>query len=123
MNELARIMHESVGDVELVRVAGEIDASNVGELRERVLDSVPNTARGLVLDLSDTRYIDSSGIGLIFESAARLRDRRQELRLVVIPRSFVAEVLASASIGDSIPIDPATATALSAAQATRRSIR
>ena len=67
--------------------------------------AVSNKARALVLDLSETSYIDSSGISLIFDAAARLRNRRQELRLVVPPRSFVGEVLAAVSMERSVPID------------------
>ena len=114
MSELARLSVDSAGDVKLARVAGEIDASNVGELSEQLLASVPNTSRALVLDLSDTTYIDSSGISLIFDAASRLRNRRQELRLVVVPRSFVAEVLAAVAIGEAVSVDPALTDALTA---------
>ena len=106
MSELARLSLESEGDVELAHVAGEVDASNVDELSQQVLGAVSNTARALVLDLTETSYIDSSGISLIFDAAARLRNSRQELRLVVQPNSFVSEVLAAVSIGESVPIDP-----------------
>jgi anti-anti-sigma factor len=106
MSELARLSLESEGDVELAHVAGEVDASNVDELSRQVLGAVSNSARALVLDLTETSYIDSSGISLIFDAAARLRNSRQELRLVVQPNSFVSEVLAAVSIGDSVPIDP-----------------
>jgi anti-anti-sigma factor len=103
--QLARLSLESQGDVELAKVAGEVDASNVSELSQRLLAAVSNKARALVLDLSETSYIDSSGINLIFDAAARLRNRRQELRLVVTPRSFVGEVLAAVSMERSVPID------------------
>ena len=89
MPELARLSLETQGDVELARVAGEVDASNV----------------------------DSSGISLIFDAAARLRNRRQELRLVVTPRSFVGEVLAAVSMEQSVAIDPALDDALRAVAA------
>ena len=112
--ELARLSFESDGSIELVRVAGEVDASNVADLTRRLLEAVPNTSTALVLDLTETSYIDSSGISLIFDAAARLRNRRQELRLVVQPRSFVGEVLAAVSMQDSVPIDPALADALKA---------
>ena len=105
--ELARLSLETQGDVELARVAGEVDASNVDELSRRLLDAVSNQARAVVLDLSETSYIDSSGISLIFDAAARLRTRRQELRMVVTPRSFVGEVLAAVSMEQSVAIDPA----------------
>jgi anti-sigma B factor antagonist len=88
MSDLARLSVETRGDVELARVAGEVDASNVSDLSQELLEAVSNHSRAVVLDLSETSYIDSSGISLIFDAAARLRNRRQELRLVVPPRSF-----------------------------------
>jgi anti-anti-sigma factor len=112
--ELAKLTFESDGDVELARVAGEVDASNVEDLSETLLERIPNQARAVVIDLTETSYIDSSGISLIFDAAARLRNRRQELRLVVLPRSFVAEVLAAVSMQESVAIDPAVGDALKA---------
>jgi anti-anti-sigma factor len=112
--DLAKLTFESDGDVELARVAGEVDASNVQDLSETLLQTLSNKSRAVVIDLTDTSYIDSSGISLIFDAAARLRNRRQELRLVVSPRSFVAEVLAAVSMQDSVAIDPAVGDALKA---------
>jgi anti-anti-sigma factor len=112
--ELARLSFESEGDVELAHLAGEVDASNVDELSETLLETISNKARAVVIDLTKTSYIDSSGISLIFDAAARLRNRRQELRLVVPPRSFVAEVLAAVSMQDSVAIDPELGDALRA---------
>jgi anti-anti-sigma factor len=118
--ELARLSFERDGDVELARIAGEVDASNVVQLSEKLLEVVSNQVRALVLDLTETSYIDSSGISLIFDAAARLRNRRQQLRLVVPPRSFVGEVLAAVSIQESVPIDPAVSDALKAVGARAR---
>ena len=91
MADLARLSVETRGDLELARVAGELDASNVAEISEELLGAVSNQARAVVLDLSQTSYIDSSGISLIFDAVARLRNRRQELRLVV-PLLFLDEM-------------------------------
>lgn len=112
--ELARLSLETDGDVELARVAGEVDASNVDDLTRQLLDAVSNNVRALVLDLTKTSYIDSSGISLIFDAAARMKNRRQQLRLVVEPKSFVSEVLAAVSMSDSVPIDAELNSALRA---------
>ncbi len=112
--ELARLSFETDGDVELARVAGEVDASNVDDLTRQLLDAISNNVRALVLDLTQTSYIDSSGISLIFDAVARMKNRRQQLRLVVQPRSFVSEVLAAVSMSDSVPIDPELDAALRA---------
>jgi anti-anti-sigma factor len=114
MPELARLSFENEGDVRLAHVAGEVDASNVDDLTTQLLDSVSNDSRALVLDLTETSYIDSSGISLIFDAAARMKNRRQQMRLVVSPKSFVGEVLAAVSMADSVPIDPEVGQALRA---------
>jgi anti-anti-sigma factor len=112
MPELARLSFETEGDVKLAHVAGEVDASNVDDLTTQLLDSVSNDSRALVLDLTETSYIDSSGISLIFDAAARMKNRRQQMRLVVSPKSFVGEVLAAVSMAESVPIDPEVGQAL-----------
>lgn len=112
--ELARLSFETDGDVELAHVAGEVDASNVDDLTRQLLDAVSNDVRAVVLDLTQTSYIDSSGISLIFDAAARMKNRRQQLRLVVPPESFVGEVLAAVSMSDSVPIDAEVDAALRA---------
>ena len=43
-----------------------------------------------------------------------MRNRRQQLRLVVPPKSFVGEVLAAVSMSDSVPIDAEVDAALRA---------
>jgi anti-sigma B factor antagonist len=117
MPELARLSFETDGDVELARVAGEVDASNVERLTADLLDGVSNQVRALVLDLTQTSYIDSSGISLIFDTAARMKNRGQKLRLVVSPKSFVSEVLGAVSMSESVPIDPEVTEAVRAATA------
>ena len=114
MSDLARLSLETEGDVELARVAGEVDASNVDDLSQRLLSGVSNKSRALVLDLTETSYIDSSGISLIFDAAARMKNRGLQLRLVASPKSFVSEVLAAVSMADSVPIDPEVGQALRA---------
>ena len=114
MPDLARLSFQSEGDVELAQIAGEVDASNVDDLSTELLDRLSNNARAVVLDLTQTSYIDSSGISLIFDAAARIRNRHQQLRLVVQPRSFVGEVLSAVSMQESVPIDSALSDALAA---------
>ena len=82
-----------LGDAVLARVSGEVDLSNATSVREQVFDAVPNSASALVLDLSETRYLDSSGVRLIFELAERLRNRGQGFELVVPEDSLIKRVL------------------------------
>ena len=66
-------------DVLVARVSGEVDLSNAASVTDRLIEATPNSATALVLDLSGTRYLDSSGVRMLFELAQRLRNRGQEL--------------------------------------------
>lgn len=77
----------------LATIVGEIDGSNASEVRRAVADNVPSSVRLLLLDLSETSYIDSAGVELIFDLARRLSARRQTLGLVVPAGSGVRRVL------------------------------
>ena len=92
---------EGVG---IARVSGEIDLASADALGGELASAVPNRALGLVLDLSGTAYLDSSGISLIFELAERLRRRQQQLRLVVPENAPLRRVLRIVNASGVVPI-------------------
>jgi anti-sigma B factor antagonist len=93
-DRLAEVRFEEVGvDTVIAAVTGEIDGSNAGEVQRAVAEHVPTTARSLVIDLSQTAYIDSTGVELLFELARRLSSRRQAFSVVVPHGSGVRRVL------------------------------
>lgn len=99
-DRLANIEFEELTtELVVAGIAGEVDGSNAAELRRAVAERVPASARTLILDLTETSYIDSAGVELLFELARRLAARRQELRLVVPPGSGVRRVLELCDIG------------------------
>jgi anti-anti-sigma factor len=83
MTELARVEGRDHNGFRLVRISGEIDLSNVSLVMDAISVAVPGDAARVVLDLTDTAYLDSSGIAMLFRLAERLGHRRQEVRLVV----------------------------------------
>lgn len=95
---------ESVEDdgVLVVSVTGELDVSNVEELAKATY-ALPNTALGLVLDLSEATYIDSATIGLLFKLHGALRRRGQALRVVCPPGSSARRVLELTGFDESTP--------------------
>jgi anti-anti-sigma factor len=93
VTSLADIAIESRDKAVVARLSGEIDMTNAAYVGGELTRSVPNEASGLIVDLTETRYIDSAGIELLFELARRLRRRRQELRLVLPPSSPLRRVL------------------------------
>jgi anti-anti-sigma factor len=98
----------------VVRIAGEIDLSNSDSLRSEIVETVPHEAHGLVLDLTETTYLDSSGVRLLFDLAERLQARRQRLVLVVAEAALVRRVVVLTKLDDAVPLLPALDEALEA---------
>jgi len=90
---------EARPDAIVAAVSGDIDGSNAAELRRGVAERVPSTARSLIMDLSGTTYIDSTGVELLFELARRLSARRQIFTVVVPLGSGIRKVLELCDIG------------------------
>lgn len=89
---LARFeVHEQSG-VRTIRAHGEIDASNVAELRSTTT-KLSNEALGVVLDLAGTQYIDSAAVRILYELRRRLARRGQILQVVSHRGSNVHRVL------------------------------
>ena len=86
-------------------VEGEIDSSNASELRLALSERLPSTSSALVLDLSAVRYLDSSGIHLLFDLGRRLAARRQAIRLVVPDDAPMKRVLELCAMGTVAPMD------------------
>jgi anti-sigma B factor antagonist len=93
VDELAQIAIEQHGDVAVARVAGEIDISNIAPARRELAAGVPDTACGLVVDLTDTSYLDSSGVYLLFELQKSLQRRSKHICVVAPSRAPSTRVL------------------------------
>lgn len=92
MTDLARVEVIAVDGAEIVRVTGEIDLSNATRVRDAIGAVVPDLHE-VMLDLSDTEYLDSAGIAMLFRLAERLSYNRQELQLVVPPDAPIRAVI------------------------------
>ena len=60
------------GGVPVLRLYGEADVYTVTLFREQVTALLDKGPSALVIDLSGTRYIDSSGLGVLIHAARRL---------------------------------------------------
>ena len=105
LSGLVQVVDRHEGSVPVCEIRGELDASNVDHVLERVLGSVANEAPGMVLDLARTSYLDSAGVRILFELARRLRSRRQELRIAVPGDGIVRRVLVLTALADVVPLD------------------
>lgn len=104
MSDLARLEFSERDDVVVARLSGEVDLSNASEVGDQMTAAVPNSALGLVLDLTATEYLDSSGVHLVFELAERLGRRQQRLHVVVPAGASIRRVLRIVELDDTVPV-------------------
>lgn len=56
------VTSEMVGNINVIAVYGELDASNVNDFKNFVLPLLASPIK-LIIDLSHTQFVDSSGLG------------------------------------------------------------
>jgi len=95
---------ESIAGLPVARLSGEIDRSNAAELGERVATAIGDQGGGLVVDLTEVAFLDSTGVRMLFELAAELKRRQQALRVVVPDGSHLGQLL------DTVGLKQAAAT-------------
>ncbi|TMI97792.1 MAG: STAS domain-containing protein [Bacillati bacterium ANGP1] len=106
------------GDVVVASLEGEVDLSNAHDIREDILASIPNTAAGLILDLTKTVYLDSQGIQVLLDVTELLGVRQQRIRLIVPTAALIRQVLSLTSLASVLSLDPTMEDALANLQAT-----
>jgi anti-sigma B factor antagonist len=114
VTQLAEIRFDDRDGVLVAHLEGEIDLSNVEEIRESIFGRVSQETGALVLDLAATEYLDSTGVRLLFELTQRLHARRRQLRIVVTDEALVRRVILLTKLDDQVPIDKSVDDALTA---------
>ena len=88
---LIEILQEN--EVVVARLAGEFDFADADRVSTELISATPNDAMGLVLDLSEVSYIDSSGVRTLFDLAGRLEVCRQRLAIVLPESSTIRRLI------------------------------
>ncbi len=87
----------------VVLVAGDLDLSTCEHVRSRIFAAMDGPCGDLVVDLSDVRFIDARGLGMLVE--ADLRAKATGHRLVLWqPSPLVCRVLSLGGLGDHFEI-------------------
>jgi anti-sigma B factor antagonist len=69
-------------DIAVLRIAGEVDLYNAPQLKEEMLALIDGGVRHLIVDLSQTQLLDSTGLGALIGGLKRLRERDGDLCLM-----------------------------------------
>jgi anti-anti-sigma factor len=93
VSDIADVRFTRTGPVAVAHVVGEIDLSNARLIHRAIELGSDNQELGLIVDLSEVRFLDSSGIHMLFDLARRCGERQQSFALVVPPDSPVHRAL------------------------------
>ena len=106
MDDLVQVDIEKLegDDVVVARLRGELDIAGADAMGQRIAEAVPSSARGVVVDMTDLEFIDSSGVSMLFGLARRVGSRRQELRVVAPAGRPVARVLQIVEFDRAAPV-------------------
>ena len=110
--KLADLDFQMQDGILVAHLEGEIDLSNVGEIRSSLLREMRNDLLGLVLDLTDVGYLDSTGVQVIYEVREHLNNRGHEMRLVVPEGSTISKILELVDAFSVVGIVPTVDSAL-----------
>lgn len=117
MSSLLEIHEEWHDEVPVLRLEGEIDVSNVDEIRDRMRELVTNRSFALIVDLTPTSYLDSAGINLLFATGEQMRGRQQQLHVVLSESSPLMRMVSLTGLDKSLPTHGTLERALAAAGA------
>ena len=115
MTLLASIDEERRGGLTIARVQGEIDASNTAWIGSRLRALLTNHSDALAVDLSETTYLDSAGIALLFALGDELRLHQQRLHLIVTDGSPIKRMVALTGLDQAVRTHPTLDAALAEA--------
>jgi anti-sigma B factor antagonist len=93
--------------VYVVRVAGEVDMSHEEELRGELRNAVASDSKGIVVDLTECEFIDSSGVrSLLLSREAKNSEDGVEHLAVAAASEQILRILSVMGIDRVIPIRP-----------------
>ena len=83
------IKTEQLSDnVYVISLAGEVDLYTAPEFKQQLLDVIGNGAKNVIVDFTDTSFIDSTTLGVLVGGVKRLRPNDGQLSLVCSDRNI-----------------------------------
>ena len=75
-------------DRHVVAVRGEIDLFTAPELKQKLTDAIEGGKSRIVVDLTDTSFLDSTALGVLIGAVKRLRTRDGALVIVNVDQNI-----------------------------------
>lgn len=103
MSEFQISEDAAAGGVRTFRVAGDVDFGVAPALKKRITESIDAGDRRVVIDLTETGFVDSTAIGVLVGALKRLHDSGGELA-VVCDNEDVRNIFAVVGLENVIPL-------------------
>lgn len=88
----------------LIAPEGELDFAAVGTFRDALTEVAVPSEAGVIVDLAQVSFIDSSGLGALVDLHNRLRRDNRRLAVVAPPGTAAAVLLNLAGLSDRLPV-------------------
>ena len=76
------------GDAYVISLTGEVDLYTAPEFKQQLLDVIAKGAKNVVVDFTETTFIDSTTLGVLVGGVKRLRTNDGQLSLVCSDRNI-----------------------------------
>jgi anti-sigma B factor antagonist len=76
------------GDAHVISLSGEVDLYTAPEFKQKLLDVIAQGASSVVVDFTNTTFIDSTTLGVLVSGVKRLRENEGQLSLVCNDRNI-----------------------------------
>jgi anti-sigma B factor antagonist len=100
----------------VVRIVGELDMAHEEELRHELNRAIESDQAGVLVDLSECEFIDSSGVRslLLGREAQASGDGRNDKFAIVTGNEHVLRILSVMGVDKTIPVRPTVEDAITA---------
>ena len=75
-------------DAYVISLAGEVDLYTAPEFKQQLLDVISQGGKNVIVDFSNTTFIDSTTLGVLVGGVKRLRQNEGQLSLVCSDRNI-----------------------------------
>src|SRR3712207_4785175 len=83
------IKTEQLGDDRyVIALSGEVDLYTAPEFKQQLLEVISNGGKNVIVDFSNTTFIDSTTLGVLVGGVKRLRSNEGQLSLVCSDRNI-----------------------------------
>ena len=76
------------GDAYIIALSGEVDLYTAPEFKQQLLEVIGQGSKEVIVDFSDTTFIDSTTLGVLVGGVKRLRPNGGRLSLVCSDRNI-----------------------------------